>query len=225
MPNFSGNWKMKSSENFEELLKALGEWSPTLPPRPSEIPSSWGRRGGDGGRGGASPISPPNLLPAQESRAAVCRGDPSAPPFNKALVPHRGIRGIRRDPTRPLRVSLFCASVSPLWWSPQAWTLPPPRSPAVPPPHIPKAATGSPAPRTLGTAGVPKTSPGRTHCFGVPPSEASSRPPLPPTAELCPWRVGVGRARTHRRGWNLGGAGPGGGPRGLGRIKSSLPSA
>ncbi|NWY20901.1 RABP2 protein, partial [Aphelocoma coerulescens] len=24
MPNFSGNWKMKSSENFEELLKALG---------------------------------------------------------------------------------------------------------------------------------------------------------------------------------------------------------
>ncbi|KAK2525047.1 Crabp2 [Columba livia] len=24
MPNFTGNWKMKSSENFEELLKALG---------------------------------------------------------------------------------------------------------------------------------------------------------------------------------------------------------
>ncbi|KAI7814828.1 cellular retinoic acid-binding protein 1b [Triplophysa rosa] len=24
MPNFAGNWKMKSSENFEELLKALG---------------------------------------------------------------------------------------------------------------------------------------------------------------------------------------------------------
>ncbi|XP_052653996.1 cellular retinoic acid-binding protein 2 [Harpia harpyja] len=24
MPNFSGNWKMKSSENFEEMLKALG---------------------------------------------------------------------------------------------------------------------------------------------------------------------------------------------------------
>ncbi|KAM9251825.1 cellular retinoic acid-binding protein 2 [Cariama cristata] len=24
MPNFSGQWKMKSSENFEELLKALG---------------------------------------------------------------------------------------------------------------------------------------------------------------------------------------------------------
>ncbi|KAJ6652431.1 hypothetical protein lerEdw1_011549 [Lerista edwardsae] len=24
MPNFSGNWRMKSSENFEELLKALG---------------------------------------------------------------------------------------------------------------------------------------------------------------------------------------------------------
>nr|XP_056709708.1 cellular retinoic acid-binding protein 2 [Euleptes europaea]XP_056709709.1 cellular retinoic acid-binding protein 2 [Euleptes europaea]XP_056709710.1 cellular retinoic acid-binding protein 2 [Euleptes europaea] len=24
MPNFSGHWKMRSSENFEELLKALG---------------------------------------------------------------------------------------------------------------------------------------------------------------------------------------------------------
>uniref|UniRef100_A0A8C6L9X8 Cellular retinoic acid binding protein 1 n=1 Tax=Nothobranchius furzeri TaxID=105023 RepID=A0A8C6L9X8_NOTFU len=24
MPNFAGNWKMKSSENFDELLKALG---------------------------------------------------------------------------------------------------------------------------------------------------------------------------------------------------------
>ncbi|XP_072291855.1 cellular retinoic acid-binding protein 1a [Eucyclogobius newberryi] len=24
MPNFSGNWKMKSSENFDELLKVLG---------------------------------------------------------------------------------------------------------------------------------------------------------------------------------------------------------
>ncbi len=26
MPNFTGTWKMKSSENFEELLKALGKW-------------------------------------------------------------------------------------------------------------------------------------------------------------------------------------------------------
>lgn len=25
MPNFEGTWKMKSSVNFEELLKALGE--------------------------------------------------------------------------------------------------------------------------------------------------------------------------------------------------------
>ncbi|KTF79735.1 hypothetical protein cypCar_00016227 [Cyprinus carpio] len=25
MPNFAGTWKMKSSENFEELLKALGK--------------------------------------------------------------------------------------------------------------------------------------------------------------------------------------------------------
>lgn len=26
MPNFAGTWKMRSSENFDELLKALGEW-------------------------------------------------------------------------------------------------------------------------------------------------------------------------------------------------------
>lgn len=25
MPNFEGTWKMKSSANFEDLLKALGE--------------------------------------------------------------------------------------------------------------------------------------------------------------------------------------------------------
>lgn len=25
IPDFSGTWKMKSSENFEELLKALGK--------------------------------------------------------------------------------------------------------------------------------------------------------------------------------------------------------
>lgn len=25
MPNFAGTWKMKSSENFDELLKALGK--------------------------------------------------------------------------------------------------------------------------------------------------------------------------------------------------------
>lgn len=30
MPNFAGNWKMRSSENFDELLKALGE-SSTVP--------------------------------------------------------------------------------------------------------------------------------------------------------------------------------------------------
>jgi len=27
MPNFAGTWKMKSSEHFEELLKALGKRS------------------------------------------------------------------------------------------------------------------------------------------------------------------------------------------------------
>lgn len=31
MPNFAGTWKMKSSENFDELLKALGKPSLFLP--------------------------------------------------------------------------------------------------------------------------------------------------------------------------------------------------
>nr|XP_032648120.1 cellular retinoic acid-binding protein 2 [Chelonoidis abingdonii] len=30
MPNFSGNWKMKHSENFEELLKALASLASAL---------------------------------------------------------------------------------------------------------------------------------------------------------------------------------------------------
>lgn len=44
MPNFAGTWKMKSSENFDELLKALGKPSLVLPHsislRESDYPSS-----------------------------------------------------------------------------------------------------------------------------------------------------------------------------------------
>uniref|UniRef100_A0A8C4TYX8 Cytosolic fatty-acid binding proteins domain-containing protein n=1 Tax=Falco tinnunculus TaxID=100819 RepID=A0A8C4TYX8_FALTI len=43
MPNFSGNWKMKSSENFEELLKALGECEPRDPP--PRLAEGGGRQG------------------------------------------------------------------------------------------------------------------------------------------------------------------------------------
>ncbi|KAI4826053.1 hypothetical protein KUCAC02_021708 [Chaenocephalus aceratus] len=31
MPNFAGTWKMKRSENFDELLKALGKPRPSSP--------------------------------------------------------------------------------------------------------------------------------------------------------------------------------------------------
>lgn len=32
MPNFAGTWKMRSSENFDELLKALGKLAQTARP-------------------------------------------------------------------------------------------------------------------------------------------------------------------------------------------------
>lgn len=32
IPDFAGNWEMKSSENFEELLKALSKYSLCLQP-------------------------------------------------------------------------------------------------------------------------------------------------------------------------------------------------
>lgn len=37
MPNFEGTWKMKSSVNFEELLKALGEFSHLIPNNGSAV--------------------------------------------------------------------------------------------------------------------------------------------------------------------------------------------
>lgn len=90
MPNFSGNWKMKSSENFEELLKALGEWSPTLPPLPPGLPRAGG---GAGGAGGLLPISPPNSLPVRVSRCPEppCAGGIPLLPLLTTLswlVPH-----------------------------------------------------------------------------------------------------------------------------------------
>lgn len=39
MPNFAGTWKMKRSENFDELLKALGKPSPASLPLLSSLPS------------------------------------------------------------------------------------------------------------------------------------------------------------------------------------------
>lgn len=44
MPNFAGTWKMKSSENFDELLKALGKPSLFLPLHFSQHIPAWGWR-------------------------------------------------------------------------------------------------------------------------------------------------------------------------------------
>lgn len=38
MPNFAGTWKMRSSENFDELLKALGKLRRTA--RPFQVPQA-----------------------------------------------------------------------------------------------------------------------------------------------------------------------------------------
>lgn len=42
MPNFAGTWKMKSSKNFDELLKALGKPSLFLPLHFSQHIPAWG---------------------------------------------------------------------------------------------------------------------------------------------------------------------------------------
>ncbi|ELW70678.1 Cellular retinoic acid-binding protein 1 [Tupaia chinensis] len=52
MPNFAGTWKMRSSENFDELLKALGKLGVESAPRRGEagegarvpaVPRPWSR--------------------------------------------------------------------------------------------------------------------------------------------------------------------------------------
>lgn len=45
MPNFAGTWKMRSSENFDELLKALGKRARTQPLEPLRDPQGGGFRG------------------------------------------------------------------------------------------------------------------------------------------------------------------------------------
>ena len=40
MPNFAGTWKMRSSENFDELLKALGKLARTACPDGEQQPAA-----------------------------------------------------------------------------------------------------------------------------------------------------------------------------------------
>lgn len=59
MPNFAGTWKMRSSENFDELLKALGELARSVgaceEERPRGAPQARGVGSGTSAGGRASP--------------------------------------------------------------------------------------------------------------------------------------------------------------------------
>lgn len=91
---------MKSSENFEELLKALGEWSPAVP------------RAGD-----ASPHLPSESESSRSPRSAGARsrrvpGGPLCSPFQqmcRCCCPAEGSQGDQSSHTVP------SASVSPPW--------------------------------------------------------------------------------------------------------------
>lgn len=83
MPNFAGTWKMRSSENFDELLKALGEALGG-----GGQPAAGGpglRPAGEGGRGGGlqpEPRSGARLPPGPGTRESSVRrpraGEPPA---------------------------------------------------------------------------------------------------------------------------------------------------
>lgn len=89
MPNFAGTWKMRSSENFDELLKALGE------ARGRRAAGCGPREGTRGGSCSRAPVSP--------GRApCVGRGQERLPPVRgTAQIPTRGWidgRGTARSP-------------------------------------------------------------------------------------------------------------------------------
>lgn len=115
MPNFAGTWKMRSSENFDELLKALGET------RGSRA-AGCGREGTRGG--GCSPVSP--------GRAPCAgRGRERLPPVQSmARSPARGgaVEARRHDP----RLTYGCRRSCPGSWAPAGPALCLCESPRVP---------------------------------------------------------------------------------------------
>lgn len=92
MPNFAGTWKMRSSENFDELLKALGEalGGGGQPAARGCVPRERGDAAGGCSRNRA-PV--PGCLQGRAPGRAPCadRGPESLPPARgKAVSPARG---------------------------------------------------------------------------------------------------------------------------------------
>lgn len=102
MPNFAGTWKMRSSENFDELLKALG--------KPRAVggglwgPSAAGARPGETERGAfrGAPHLGAGVEPARDPRVRVRRTlagrwalSPTAPPLSRAGSSRGEIPGVR----------------------------------------------------------------------------------------------------------------------------------
>lgn len=203
---------------------------PHSPSAPSGTPSGWGRRRGGGGTSPHLPSkfssSPGVTVPG----AAVCRGDPSAPPFNNALVVGAPLRNQKHEGAGQ-RVPLPdgfplcpCASSSFLPQFPHSGGLPSTDSAITPVPFGPSA----PHPKSTRGLTCPWVQP-------VSPKPAQSvlgsHPHWPHPGPLCSPSQGCVPGE---RGWGgpglIAGAGtgghrPGGVPGALGRIKSSSPTA
>lgn len=87
MPNFAGTWKMRSSENFDELLKALGE-----------LGAGWGDEAMEGTRGGRSGAVPG----AARRLGAAARGRLRALPGNRGADSPARAGGSARGSAAPL---------------------------------------------------------------------------------------------------------------------------
>lgn len=93
MPNFAGTWKMRSSENFDELLKALGKQEE----RPRGAPGAQGwapgpAQAGGSPRGGGEGEGSDPRPPGQERRAEPGSCAPREQTFAGGLAPSPTVR-------------------------------------------------------------------------------------------------------------------------------------